>query len=73
MGICVQKYHDWKKEKGSVKRVVPKSHNVTEEEKAKVVEFKKANMETGYERLAYLMIDNDVVYLSPSTVYRTVS
>ena len=71
MGICVQKYHDWKKEKESVKRVIPKSHYATEEERMRVVEFKKENMEIGYERLTYLMIDNDVVYLSPSTVYRT--
>jgi transposase InsO family protein len=35
-----------------------------------VIEYKRSNMEEGYRRLSYQMIDLDIVYLSPTTVYR---
>ncbi|MCP5497726.1 MAG: hypothetical protein H7A23_24495 [Leptospiraceae bacterium] len=35
-----------------------------------VIEFKKANIEEGYKRLTWMMVDTNIVYLSPSTVYR---
>jgi transposase InsO family protein len=38
-----------------------------------VVEYALEHPKEGYHRLSYMMIDEDVVYLSPSTVYRILS
>ena len=35
-----------------------------------MVEFKRENMTIGYVRLAFMMIDRNIAYLSPSSVYR---
>ena len=71
LGICFSKFSLWKLDKKkSVNHKTPKSHFATEEEWTKVIEFKKEHMTIGYRRLTWMMIDADVVYLSPSTVYR---
>ena len=71
LGIQVQKISEWKKIKISkVKSNIPKSHYATPEEQKAVVEFKKENMSIGYVRLAWMMIDKNIAFLSPSTVYR---
>jgi len=38
-----------------------------------VISYALKNPKEGYRRLTYMMIDEDVVYLSPSTVYRILS
>ncbi len=38
-----------------------------------VVEYALINTREGYRRLSYMMIDDDVAYLSPSSVYRILS
>ena len=49
---------------------IQKSHWSTPEERKAVEEFKKENMFVGYVRLTWMMIDKNVAFLSPSTVYR---
>ena len=39
-------------------------------EKQAIISFFSANRGDGYRRCAYMMIDKDVAYASPSTVYR---
>lgn len=39
-------------------------------EKEAIVDFYLAHQENGYRRITYMMIDQDIVYASPSTVYR---
>jgi putative transposase len=71
LGISNQKIIEWNKNREKkVKRNIPKSHYSTPDEQKAVVEFKKENMEIGYIRLTWMMIDRNIVYLSPSTVYR---
>jgi putative transposase len=71
LGLQTQKLSEWKKEKiAKVKLNIPKSHWSTPVEQKAVVEFKKANMCLGYVRLAFMMIDMNIAYLSPSSVYR---
>ncbi len=71
LGLQTQKISEWKKGKISkVKSNIPKSHWSTPEEKKSVVEFKKENMCIGYVRLAWMMIDRNIAFLSPSSVYR---
>jgi putative transposase len=48
----------------------PAVHAVTAEERAAVVAFKRKHPELRHRALAWTMVDEDVAYLSPSTVYR---
>ena len=71
INLSTSKFSKWKKEsKPEHQRKIPKIHYSTPEEKQKVVEFKKEHMSLGYRYLTWLMIDLNVVALSPSTVYR---
>jgi putative transposase len=67
------KYYEWKRRYGLDNRHnghVPKANWLFEHEKEAIVEYAKNNPEEGYRRLAYRMIDDDVVYATPSSVYR---
>lgn len=45
-------------------------HGVLPEERRAVVDFALKHPKEGYRRLAWMMVDEDVAYLSPSSVYR---
>ena len=49
---------------------IPRSSWTTAEERQDVLQYYFENPLEGYRRLSYMMIDNNVVALSPSTVYR---
>jgi putative transposase len=71
LGLQMQKISEWKKGKvAKVKSNIPKGHWSTPDEQKAVVEFKKENMCIGYVRLAWMMIDRNIAFLSPSSVYR---
>ena len=71
LGMHIQKLSEWGSNKiRKPKSVIPKSHWSTPEERNAVVEFKKENMNIGYVRLTWIMIDRNIAYLSPSSVYR---
>lgn len=70
------KFYEWKKRYGTVNNHngnVPRYFWLLPEEKDKIVRFYLDHQLDGYRRCAYMMIDSDVVYCSPSTVYRTLS
>ncbi len=72
-GISRAKFYEWKKRYGFLNKhngKIPKSHWLREEEKEAILEYSRSNEEEGYRRLCYMMIDEDVAYASPSTVYR---
>ena len=48
----------------------PKIPGYVQKEKQAIILFFSANRGDGYRRCAYVMIDRDVAYASPSTVYR---
>ena len=67
------KYYEWKRRYGLENRHnghVPKANWLFEHEKEAIIDYAKNNPEEGYRRLAYRMIDDDVVYATPSSVYR---
>jgi putative transposase len=69
--LPVQKISEWRKNKIPKKKMnIPKSHWSTPEEQKAVVDFKKENMLLGYVRLAWMMVDKNIAFLSPSSVYR---
>lgn len=72
-GINRTKFYQWKKRygyKNNHNGKIPKSHWLLGEEKEAIVRYARENEEEGYRRLCYMMIDEDIAYVSPSTVYR---
>ncbi len=73
LGINRSKYYDWVKRQGQANghnAPQPKIHWLTEAEKAAIVLYFASHRNTGYRRLAYMMLDEDMVAVSPSSVYR---
>lgn len=73
IGLARSKYYNWAVRYGigsNHNGKVPKSHWLEEEEKEKIREYGRKNYGEGYRRLAYKMIDEDIAYASPSSVYR---
>lgn len=73
IGITLSKYYEWKKKYGipnSNNSNSPKEHWITEEEERLIVEYAKKHTGEGYRRLRYMMIDDNVAFVSESSVYR---
>jgi transposase InsO family protein len=76
LGITRSKYFEWKKRYGK-----ENSHNgciardfwLEDWEKQAIVEFYVEHPRDGYRRCAYMMMDADIVAVSPATVYRVLS
>jgi putative transposase len=73
-GISRSKFYEWKERYGVFNNhngKIPRFHWLMEEEKEAIVKYARSNEDKeGYRRLCYKMIDEDVAYASPSTVYR---
>jgi len=75
LGLTRSVYYDWleREREGSLadRMVVPRSPLVAlPDEIEAATAYAKAHPREGYRRLAWMMVDEDVVYLTPSTVYR---
>jgi len=73
LGISHSKFYDWKERYGKVNEHnswIPRDHWLEEWEKQAIVTFHFDHPLDGYRCLTYMMIDSDVVYVSPSSVYR---
>jgi transposase InsO family protein len=73
IGIATSKFHDWKLRFGQVNEHngwVPRDHWLTDEEKERIRAFARQYPFEGYRRLAFMMLDADVVAASPASVYR---
>jgi putative transposase len=67
------KFYDWTSRFGKANEhncYIPRDHWLSDEEKLKILQFFEANPLNGYKRLTYMMIDQDIVAVSPTTVYR---
>jgi putative transposase len=73
IGIPRSKYYQWKDRYGQVNEHnawVPRDHWLEDWEKQAIVAFHEKYPLEGYRRLTYMMMDADVVAVSPSSVYR---
>jgi putative transposase len=73
LGIAKGKFYDWKKRYGKANEhngKVPRDHWIEEWERDAIVDYFDAHPLEGYRRLAFMMLDADVVAVSPSTAYR---
>jgi len=73
LGIPASKYYHWCRRYGQQTRhnaALPRSHWLHSWEKEAILAYQREHPEEGYRRLAYMMLDADVVAASPSSVYR---
>jgi hypothetical protein len=70
------KFFDWRNRYGKADEhnaLVPRDHWIEPEERQAIVDFHDKNPLEGYRRLTFMMLDQDVVAVSPSTTYRVLS
>lgn len=73
LGVRIGKYHDWKQRRG-----LPNNHNAPQPrhywllqwEKEAIINYAQTHPQEGYRRLAYMMLDEGIVAVSPSSAYR---
>lgn len=73
IGIGMSKFHDWKQRYGKVNEhnaLIPRDHWLQDWEKQAILDFYTEHPLEGYRRLTYMMMDRDIVAVSPATVYR---
>lgn len=73
LGISRSKFHDWERRYGKKNQhnaPMPRSWWLEEWEKDAILKYYEAHPQAGYRRLSYMMLDADVVAVSPSSVYR---
>jgi putative transposase len=67
------KFYDWKQRYGKLNAhngKIPRDWWLEEWEKRAMVDYYRQHPQEGYRRLTYMMLDADVVAVSPATVYR---
>jgi len=73
LGIAQSKFSNWKTRYGKVNEHngwIPRDHWLEEWEKQAILDFERKNDLEGYRRLTFMMLDADIVAVSPSSVYR---
>ena len=72
-GIGSSKFYSWKKRYGRVNEHnswIPRDHWLEPWEREAIIDFHAEHPHEGYRRLAFMMLDRDLVAASPATVYR---
>jgi putative transposase len=73
IGLGSSKFYDWRRRYGKVNEHnswVPRDHWPEDWEKEAVIDYYLEHPDDGYRRVTYMMIDEDLVAASPSSVYR---
>lgn len=73
LGINSSKYYSWIERQGKLNQhngKIPRGHWSLDWERQAIITYAKDHPDEGYRRLTYMMIDQDVVAVSPATTYR---
>ena len=73
LGVAASKFYDWRTRHGLANEhnaLVPRDWWLEDWEKKAILDFHAGHPLEGYRRLAFMMLDADVVAVSPSSVYR---
>ncbi len=73
LGLPRATYFRWATSSGKSerpRRIVPRGHCLMPEEREAIVAYKREHPEIGYRRLAYMMLDEGIAAVPPSSVYR---
>ena len=76
IGISRSKFYDWRQRYGRVNThngLMPRDFWLTEAERQAIIAYYHDHSLDGYRRLTYMMMDADVVAVSPTSVYRVLS
>lgn len=76
IGIARGKYFDWRQRYGKANEhngLVPRDHWIDERERQAILDYFDRHPLEGYRRLTFMMLDQDVVAVSPATTYRVLS
>ena len=76
IGVGMSKFYDWRTRYGKVNEhnaLVPRDHWLQAWERQAIVAFHAEHPLEGYRRLTYMMMDADLVAVSPATVYRVLT
>lgn len=76
IGIGESKYFQWCDRYGKVNEhngQVPRDHWLRAEEKQRIIHYATEHPLEGYRRLTFMMLDEDVVAVSPASVYRVLA
>jgi len=74
--ITRSKYYDWLSRYGKVNEHnawIPRDFWLTDYERQAIINYYHDNPLEGYRRLCYMMMDADIVAVSPSSVYRVLT
>jgi transposase InsO family protein len=73
LGVGRSKYHDWRQRYGRLNEHnawIPRDFWLEAWEKEAIIGYYLGHGDDGYRRLTYMMMDEDIVAVSPSSVYR---
>ena len=73
IGISRSKFYDWQQRYGKVNEHntwIPRDFWLTDAEKQAIIKYHLDHPMDGYRQLTYMMLDADIVAVSPSSVYR---
>jgi len=76
LGLAASKFYHWQNRYGKVNEhnaLIPRDFWLEDWERQAIIEFYQKNPLEGYRRLTFMMLDQDVVAVSPSSVYRVLS
>ncbi len=71
LGLAANKFHYWKRRYGKTNDhngKIPRDWWLQDWERQAIIAFHDKNPLEGYRRLAFMMLDEDIVAVSPSTV-----
>jgi len=72
LGVTASKFYDWRERYGCVNEHngwVPRDFWLELWEKQAIIDFHRKNPLEGYRRLTFMILDTDVVAVSPASVY----
>ncbi len=73
IGIGRDKFYDWCRRHGQDNKhnsAIPRDFWLDDWEKQAIIAFYLENQENGYRRLTFIMLDHDIVAVSPASTYR---
>ncbi len=73
IGITSSKYYSWidrHEQPNNHNGFVPKKHWILDWEREAIISYAKVHIGEGYRRMTYIMINDNIVAVSPSTTYR---
>lgn len=73
MSLSSSKYYSWIdrfEQPNNHNCIIPKNHWILDWEREAIINYAGTHVGEGYRRLTYMMIDDDIAAVSPSTTYR---